>query len=91
MAQLFFESGYGTSRSSCSAFWHIFSWAEVNCSSGLTEPWPVLETNWTRDLAVNSFKTGSDLRFLKILFLGKQIQISLLVEILCLLPFAGWL
>ena len=50
-------------RNSYSAFWQIFSWAAVNCSSGLTELWPVLETNWTRVLAANSFKTISDLRF----------------------------
>ena len=76
MAQLLFETGYGIRRSSCSAFWQIFSWAAVNCSSGLTEPWPVLETNWTRDLAANSFKTVSELRFCKVLFLGKQFRFS---------------
>ena len=52
-------------RSSCSAFWQMFSWASVNCSSNLTELWPVLETNWTRVLAANSFKPVSDLRFLE--------------------------
>ena len=50
-------------RSSCSDFWQISSWAAGNCSSGLTELWPVLETKWTRVLAANSFKTVSDLRF----------------------------
>ena len=76
MAQPLFETGYGIRRSSCSASWQIFSWAAVNCSSSLTEPWPVLKTNWTRDLAANSFKTASDLRFCKVFFLGKQFRFS---------------
>lgn len=79
MAQLLLETGYGIRRSSCSGFWQSFSWAAVNCSSGLTEPWPVLETNWTRDLAANSFKTVSDLRFLEVLVSREAI------------PFLSWL
>ena len=79
MAKLLFETGYGISVCFWSSFaaggsvlggvlallLQIFSWAAVNCSSGLTELWPALETNWTRVLVANSFKAVSYLRFLE--------------------------
>ena len=59
MAQLLFETGYGIRRSSCSAFWQIFSWAAVNCSSGLTEPWrPTGQEIWRQMLLRQSAISG---------------------------------